>query len=98
MHLNLSARLISLLILYCCCLVTKSCPTLWYCLTLGKLKTHPEPLYFFFFLGSCFLKQFELMFLSVDLDIFYPVVYLFLLDQRNITVLNKNYLLFSSLA
>lgn len=58
-----------------------------------QIKDLSKDRHFFFFfliLGSCFLKQFEFMFLSVDLDIFYLVMYISLSDKRNITVLNKN--------
>lgn len=58
-----------------------------------QIKDLSKDRHFFFLfliLGPCFLKQFEFMFLSVDLDIFYLVMYISLSDKRNITVLNKN--------
>ena len=54
------------------------------------LSKDRPPFFFFSILGPCFLKQFEFMFLSVDLDIFYLVMYISLSDKRNIAVLNKN--------
>ena len=57
---------------------------------LSKDSLPPALFFFFKILGPCFLKQFEFMFLSVDLDIFYLVMYISLSDKRNITVLNKN--------